>query len=599
MVVLPLLAGCIWSTGAYQDRLKVVTDDDGDGWSEAQGDCDDDDPEVAPEVVERCDNRDQDCDGSVDEGAPDASTWYVDVDGDGHGGTATLTSCSRPDGYVDQDGDCDDTDPSVHPGAEDEAYDGVDRDCDGADPDDLDGDGHPGGPTGTDCNDADAGVYPGAEETWEDGITDNDCDGEREATQGTFGAEVWNGSGEGAEFGRRVAVAPTETGSVVVAAAPYDSIAHSNGGAVYVFGGAESGAVGDPRFVAEGVAWFLGFDTRSFADGDGDGLPEFLLSAAGAGGGFGTAWLVEAEPYGPPLLPGDVASLIIEGDQAEGYLGGGFRWVGDVTGDGVDELAVAASLADTDVVDGGVVLLLSGGRTGTLSPPDADTLIVGVSPGDAIYNPMAAGDQDGDGVNDLFVAAASSLSGTVLSGNSDFRLWDDALFSLTSDDPAVRRDALMVGDVDGDSRPDLAALERNQDAHFYTLLSATRLRTELDATAIVHLGDGSAIFDIMDLGDLDGDGRSETLVPAQYSAGMRTSVVGIVFGASLGFGASVQFDGLELLSLTARPNAAFGYRVTKGFGVVEDGVTSLVVSGYGDDQRGWDAGAVALLELPH
>jgi hypothetical protein len=43
-------------------------DDDGDGLSEDQGDCDDDDPRRRPGMAEVADCRDQDCDGSVDEG---------------------------------------------------------------------------------------------------------------------------------------------------------------------------------------------------------------------------------------------------------------------------------------------------------------------------------------------------------------------------------------------------------------------------------------------------------------------------------------------------------------------------------------------------
>jgi hypothetical protein len=46
-----------------------TADDDGDGWSEAQGDCDDADPTIKPEYRwESCNDRDDDCDGIVDEG---------------------------------------------------------------------------------------------------------------------------------------------------------------------------------------------------------------------------------------------------------------------------------------------------------------------------------------------------------------------------------------------------------------------------------------------------------------------------------------------------------------------------------------------------
>lgn len=48
---------------------RVHRDDDGDGVSDLDGDCDDTDPGVHPGAEERCDRRDQDCDGEADEGA--------------------------------------------------------------------------------------------------------------------------------------------------------------------------------------------------------------------------------------------------------------------------------------------------------------------------------------------------------------------------------------------------------------------------------------------------------------------------------------------------------------------------------------------------
>ncbi|MDW8363817.1 MAG: MopE-related protein [Myxococcales bacterium] len=47
-------------------------DADGDGWGTCRGDCDDADPRVHPGAPERCDGRDDDCDGSVDEGVRNA-----------------------------------------------------------------------------------------------------------------------------------------------------------------------------------------------------------------------------------------------------------------------------------------------------------------------------------------------------------------------------------------------------------------------------------------------------------------------------------------------------------------------------------------------
>ena len=135
-----------------------LTDVDGDGYDaeEVGGeDCDDSATTVHPDAEEYCDDLDNDCDGTVDEGL------HTDDDGDG------LTEC---------DGDCDDADPDTYLGAE-ELCDGRDNDCDwwfGEEEVDEDLDGVM--VCSGDCDDEDPTVYPGAEEVC-DGIPDNDCDG--------------------------------------------------------------------------------------------------------------------------------------------------------------------------------------------------------------------------------------------------------------------------------------------------------------------------------------------------------------------------------------------------------------------------------------
>ena len=185
-------------------------------------DCDDGDGAIHPAATELCDGIDNDCDGTVDEGASDAQTWYADADGDGYGDPgASSTACAQPTGSVSDDSDCDDGDGAIHPAAT-ELCDGVDNDCDDSvDEDDAsdagtwyadtDGDGYtvPEGSTTAceapsgygaaseldDCDDTDASVHPGADEVADDGI-DQDCDGDDDITAPDDTGEAPDDTGE-------------------------------------------------------------------------------------------------------------------------------------------------------------------------------------------------------------------------------------------------------------------------------------------------------------------------------------------------------------------------------------------------------------------
>ncbi|TLD40039.1 MAG: putative lipoprotein [Candidatus Jettenia ecosi] len=120
--------------------VQVLAEDgdidfDNDGFTGAEGDCDDNNSSVNPKAQEICDDVDNNCDGQIDEELK--TTFYGDADGDGYGNPQVTTkACSQPSGYVANNTDCDDTNAAVNPGATEIKKNGIDDDCNASTPDD-------------------------------------------------------------------------------------------------------------------------------------------------------------------------------------------------------------------------------------------------------------------------------------------------------------------------------------------------------------------------------------------------------------------------------------------------------------------------------
>jgi hypothetical protein len=103
-----------------------------DGFSTVADDCNDNDQFVFPLAVEKCNRKDDDCDGEIDENAELVELW-PDADGDGYYQSKTGTSvigCSGMQGYAAEPGDCAPTNPAIHAGVA-EICNLIDDNCDG------------------------------------------------------------------------------------------------------------------------------------------------------------------------------------------------------------------------------------------------------------------------------------------------------------------------------------------------------------------------------------------------------------------------------------------------------------------------------------
>ncbi|MCF8433346.1 MAG: T9SS type A sorting domain-containing protein, partial [Crocinitomicaceae bacterium] len=111
----------------------VLCTNPGAGYVTNQGDCDDALNTVYPGAPEICDQLDNNCNGTSDEGLI-FNAYFTDTDNDTYGtGTGTLYCQDPGTGYSLIDGDCNDSNPNAYPGATEILDNGIDENCDGVD----------------------------------------------------------------------------------------------------------------------------------------------------------------------------------------------------------------------------------------------------------------------------------------------------------------------------------------------------------------------------------------------------------------------------------------------------------------------------------
>ncbi len=182
----------------------------------------------------------------------------------------------------------------------------------------------------------------------------------------------------------------------------------SNSGAVYIFRGSASGIADAPSFVAYGPDSSGNIRVaRGDFDYDGDGRDDLLIGSFtwGNDGGFAILRGRDRDPGGVVVLCEQERYFGVERDSR---LGSSLAALGDLDGDGCDEVAVGAPREDLGIEDQGVLRVLWGwGGIGCPASPQVTTMILTMPYSHLGTAVAGGGDIDGDGIFDLAVGGAN------------------------------------------------------------------------------------------------------------------------------------------------------------------------------------------------
>ncbi|NKI34839.1 DUF11 domain-containing protein, partial [Wenzhouxiangella sp. XN79A] len=202
-------------------------------------------------------------------------------------------------------------------------------------------------------------------------------------------------------------------------------------------------------FIGEAEADFAGRSVSAAGDINGDGIGDLIIGADGAdssGEDSGRSYVV----FGASILPtpfdlstlNGVNGFVLNGEAAGDYAGRSVSAAGDINGDGIDDLLIGANRADPDgIVSAGRSYVVFGSDTGLPNPFDLSTLngsngfvLNGEAAGDyAGWSVSAAGDVNGDGIDDVVIGAF----GADPNGSSSGRSY--VVFGRSSTDVAVSK----------------------------------------------------------------------------------------------------------------------------------------------------------------
>ena len=375
-----------------------------------------------------------------------------------------------------------------------------------------------------------------------------------------------------------------------------------------------------------------GWSVAGLSDVNWDGFDDLLVGAPyndQQGDSAGKAYLVlgKAAGWGQDVSLGDAeASFVAAGLDETAKLGQAVASAGDVDGDGLGDLLVAAPLRHAGAYfDNGETFLFLGRTSGWATDmllTEADASFLGENYDDESGSALAGGgDLDGDGLDDLVIAATGAdhlednggavylIAGRPAGWSQGTDLASaDARFVGTLEYGYVGTSLSMAGDVDGDGLDDLlvGAYHADQACNGCGYVYLIRGRaggwntdvpmSSVDGWFVGEAEEDRGGYSVAITADHDGDGATDLWIGAPRSAELAHSGGQAYFlrGTPQLWGTNVPLGVADGYLRGEVEYAEVGIAAAAG-DLNGDGLADLVAGAYGNTWIGADAGQAQIL----